>query len=368
MERGIFRHWPVMFVASAMALSFYAISIVMKSTSTPKSSEPQSYEMPRPKAAEMAYDLSRRQVIRSVRSLPADPAQVSAAVSGAAGGTQMRQPIRHNMDPKAMAEAAKKRAQAIAAAKKAAFERRKAQMAIRIQEAEMRKLKGFNTSDSFEAQNQKNQAAENEALITQDTNTKTEEEDTSKLSPAQWKSLLFGQPTAKNAAAFIAAFKKGQIDEKSFYQITEHLMVDSQDDRQKLALSIFRAVPSAKTFTVLASHYTEKTPEALRKSIYEILRTYGSASMFPVLARVLESKEPRALQLATQILGATLTAQNQTGQSGDRDVRGPGASLIPPAQFQTFVPVLRRLSTSGDGAVAQQAQSLLQQIQALQPV
>lgn len=366
MEHRILKHWPVMLIISVMGLSFYALGLAMRASSAPTPATPISYEMPRPRSAEMAYDLSRRQVVRNIRSLPESPSPVAA---NGAGTVQTPQ----GDAAKKAEDAKKKKAQAAAAAKKkadaakkAALEKRKARLQVILMEQEKSRMKGFEKSKTdTEPVAAAGQLAGGIPAEIVDSN----EEDNLKLSVAQWRARLFGQPTAKNGIDFVSAFLKGEIDEKSFYQITEELLVDSVQHRQQLALSILQQVPSVKTFTLLTAHYQDKTPEVLKKGIYDVIKTYGEASRFSVLARLLESKDKRVAQLASQLLEKALTAQNQTGQgtTTGRDQRGPGSAPIPAAQFQTFVPVLQRLSSSGDGSLAQQAQSLLTQIQALQP-
>jgi hypothetical protein len=204
--------------------------------------------------------------------------------------------------------------------------------------------------------------------------TTQQDDDKVKMSVAQWRSLLFGQPTAKNGNAFLAAFQSGDVDDASFHQISEELLADSAVDRQTLGFNLLKATPSVKSFTILLNHYQEKTPEPLRTQISDVLRTYGDVSHFAILSKLLYSTDAHVVQSAQSLLAAAIASRNPqaNGNGGPssnnigRDVRSPRASAnATVAQFNTFVPALRRLITSNDPTVAQQAQSLLDSILAM---
>ncbi|MGZ5279462.1 MAG: hypothetical protein ACXWC9_05945, partial [Pseudobdellovibrionaceae bacterium] len=152
-----------------------------------------------------------------------------------------------------------------------------------------------------------------------------------------------------------------------FYQISEELMIDAAADRQKLGFELLKATPSVKSFTVLLNHYQEKTPEPLRSQIYATLKTYGEASRLSILSKLLYSSDARVVQTAQVILAQALASMQPNQQNSGRDARSPGSTPVAVAQFNSFVPALRRLITSNDAAVSQQAQTLLDSILALKP-
>ncbi|MEZ0391275.1 MAG: hypothetical protein ACAH59_03605 [Pseudobdellovibrionaceae bacterium] len=381
MKQRILNNWPILMVATVMGFSFYAMSFALRTSEVPKVADDLSYEMPRPQTEGVEYDLSGRIVVRDIRSIEKKKkSRASGEMTGEAVKTkedpkkaQAEAKKKEEEEKKKTAEAKKKKEEA---AKKAKAEQKKkadqiaAQQKATAEAAEkerLAQLKTTHSSDLHEAPAVQQAPAPVAALDTSPTsNPAAAANETPKLSVAQWRALLFGQATVKNANEFLVAYKRGEIDANSFYQISEELLQDAVADRQKMALYILKQDPSVRTFTLLVANYQEKTPEPLKTQVYEVIKSYGEATHFPVLSKVLFSTDSRVLQMATQLLTQTVAKQNQQPQNvSGRDLRGPGSAPIPSNQFQALLPALRRLVTSENSQIAQQAQALIESIESL---
>ncbi len=366
MNQGTLKNTAIVLVAAALLGSVYALKKILQSPSQQIDTQELSYEMPRARDEIQPYSLAGRRLIRTVHTPPGQVAPISPATP-----LNGKLPAAKAVDPKkAAAQAAAKKAEDAkkTAAAKAAAAKRKAQVSVVTVAANNVRMTGFQDNNYNKNQGQSGfngaagYAPADAALDPQ------QDEDKGKLSIGQWRSLLFAQPTSKNGNDFMTAFQKGDVDEASFYKISDELFSDNAADRQKLGFDLLKAKPSVRAFTVLLNHY-EKAPDALRAEIAVVLKSYGDVSRFSILSKLLYSSDARVVQAAQSLLAqtiATLHPNDNSGQtSNGRDARSPGSTPIAAAQFNSFVPALRRLVTSNDAAVAQQAQSLLESILAM---
>lgn len=343
-------------IAGVLMASGYALKKIMQPSNIESlNPQDQSYEMPRARTETPGYSLAGHKVIRTMHAAPGQ-AKPLAQVTGAA-------PVVAKIDPKAAAvKTPAKKADAKKTTKTA--QKKKPQVTVTMIENKRPSMSGLqDKAGAYDPNQQMAGFAPAETTpnpVTQNT------EDTTKMSVSQWRSLLMAQPTAKNGADFLAAFQTHDVDETSFYQISDELLSDNSTDRQNLGLNLLKSVPSVRSFTVMLKHYQEKTPQPLRSQIYSALKSYGDVSRFSILVKLLYSADENVVQTAQAILGSTLASLNtNNGQGSGRDTRSPGSTPITAKQFETFIPALRRLVASSDATVAQQAQSLLESILAL---
>jgi hypothetical protein len=353
-------------VIGGLLASVYALKKILNPTNQRVVHQELSYEMPRARDEVLPYSLNGRRVVRI--SPPSAASPISNAKAPITTG--------NSVAAKGNVPAAKK-TDAKKAAAKTAQQKKKPVVTVTVIGANQSHLKPFDNSGNSGDDNQAPMSGftpppagkTNPVSVQQD-------DDKVKMSTAQWRSVLFNQPTAKNGASFLAAFQGGDVDEPSYYQISEELFVDSAADRQKLGFELLKSTPSVKSYTILLSHYQEKTPEPMRTQISTTLKSYGEASHFAILTKLLYSTDAHVVQSAQSLLATAIVSHNQhqptngnNGQSSNnngRDVRSPGSAVnATAAQFNAFVPALRRLVTSNDPAVAQQAQSLLESILAM---
>lgn len=195
-----------------------------------------------------------------------------------------------------------------------------------------------------------------------------------KMTEAQWKELLYSQPTQTNAQLYLKAWQAGEVQAASYYQLSGSLLKDENGQRQQLGLYLLKQAVTAESFQILVQNYRESTPEALRAQIYSAMKSYSQPAYFAELNKVLIGKDKTSTQFALQILHLAL---NKTGNSGNvisaqdnqsaRSTRSTTTNQSP-SLLKTFVPNLQKLASSDDVAVAQTADGLLQEIQSLTTV
>lgn len=366
MNQGFIRNMSIGLVAGVLVASGYALKKILNTTASQSENQDLSYEMPRARSEAPFYSLAGRKAIRQLHSVPREAPRPMGNVVPATG-----KPADANATPKT-AQAAKK-----PDAKKntKTAQKKKPQMTVSVINMPPARMKSFDVqANGNNTQNNQLGAFEAAPTTKNPAVSSANDDDKVKMSAAQWRSLLFGQPTAKNGNDFLKAYQSDEVEETAFYQISEELLIDGASDRQKLGYELLKATPSEKSFAVLMNHYQEKNLELLRTEITATLKTYGDVARFPILTKLLYSADVRVVQAAQSLLTQAIAAHNQhnngngNGNHGSnigRDTRAPGSSVLSPSQFKGFLPALRRLLTSNDPTVVQQAQVLLDSIQAL---
>ncbi len=199
----------------------------------------------------------------------------------------------------------------------------------------------------------------------------TSEEDKSKLneknklSADQWRSLLLGQPTKENIAKFINAYNTLEVDESTFYLITNELLHDSKSDVQFLGLSAAGSFHNSNSFSSVASAYDQLNAENQSKA-QAFLMSFSTSQRSNVLLVVLKSSNPVVVDLATQVIlkGFHDSSSGSVGVVDPRSSRGDineTANLV--SDYQKFVPIFQQLAKGSDPTIANIASSALRQIQ-----
>jgi hypothetical protein len=175
----------------------------------------------------------------------------------------------------------------------------------------------------------------------------------------QWRAELHSHPTKALADDLLEARARGRLDAASFYQIALELFSDTATDRHNIGLYILQKDQSQLAFGYIAKAYT-KVNETLQKDLWSILLTFSNANKFPGLATAMNSSDGQVVKLATDVLNVAINNIAATSQ-GSRDGRGvAGQSSV--AAFQIFIPILTRLSSSTDQGIVQIARQLLARI------
>ena len=185
------------------------------------------------------------------------------------------------------------------------------------------------------------------------------------LSAAQWRALVLGQPTKENIAKLVEAFNRREVDVNTLYQIMNDLMQSSNTETQSAGLLLAQAIPSLKSFSVVAENYEKlSAPGKLAADVYFL--TYMQTSRLPILALALKSSETVVAHRAAQVMVAGLASiKNPAGKADPRSGRGVVASGGTTSVYSQFIPILQQLIQGGDSSIAGLAQNALSQIQGL---
>jgi len=360
MERdSVFGNGAIAALVIVIAMAFYWTKNSWGPSSTyVKLPESESYEMGKAQSTGInEYDLSGRKIVQTVNDPNAAVAAVTPAntVSGA-------------MPAAAISNAVAGKAPAHSASQAAADAKRRAQMNVTVVDSSTEKMRGFEDTDANLQKTQQLMINYAQPIVpAAAANTGDgDPEEKPKLSAAQWRAVLFADPSANSVQNFVSAYEKGDVKAGEFYQISESLFKDSAPDRQTAGLLAFSLDTSVKSFTTLATHHqASETLDEMKTRIYSVLRTYGDAGKLSVLSRIFYLNDTAALTLASRILEQTLAAQKPTAVADNRAGRGPVSLAIPPSSFQAFLAPLNRLLTNQEAGLAGQAQALIDTIKSL---
>lgn len=200
------------------------------------------YEMPRPKSFNGGeFDLSDREIDRRYIN-PFEKKKALEAAAKAKGSAET------NAKAAAAAKVAQENVKKAEAAKKAKVTAR-----VITKDAKA----GFSGSDEMtNTQTQTPPAVAATATVNTppvaDAGAVKKEVD--KLSPDQWRALISGQPTQANMAKLLVALRAGDIDEGTFDQIVQDLMLSSNAEKQTLSLYAVKAYPSGGSFKTVVNN------------------------------------------------------------------------------------------------------------------
>lgn len=195
----------------------------------------------------------------------------------------------------------------------------------------------------------------------------TTEKETQKLSSAQWRALVLGQPTKENVMKLVSAFNNKEADANTLYMIMNDLMQSANPETQSLGLLAAQNVPSLRSFSVVSENY-DKLEANVKKSADTYLLTYMQASRLSILAMALQSENTQVVTHAAQVMVAGLEQVKKGQNAGGGSRPNTGRGLVASGAGKTytqFISILQELIKSGDSNVAGLAQNALTQIQAL---
>jgi hypothetical protein len=194
---------------------------------------------------------------------------------------------------------------------------------------------------------------------------KSKASDKNKLSADQWRSLLLGQPTKENMAKFINAYSSLEVDESTFYLITNELLHDPKSDLQLLGLSAASSFYTSNSFSTVASVFDQLNADNQSKA-QAFLMSFSTSQRSNILLGVLKSSNPVVVDLATQVVlkGFHDSSSGSVGIVDPRNSRGDineTANLV--SDYQKFIPIFKQLAKGSDPTIADIANSALKQIQ-----
>lgn len=185
------------------------------------------------------------------------------------------------------------------------------------------------------------------------------------LTLEQWKSLLLGQPTRENIAKLMSAYVGQEVDDATYYSVVSDLLHENKPEVQDLGLYAAGSFFSATSFSVVARFFDQMNPDIQAKA-HNYLMSYSVGRRSNLLLMVLNENNAVVVDLATQVI---LKAFEQSKGAANveidpRKLRGDGNSIASTAaDFQKFVPIYQKLAYSSDSAIANIANSALQQMQ-----
>ncbi len=183
------------------------------------------------------------------------------------------------------------------------------------------------------------------------------------LGGAQWRALILAQPSKQNISKLLETYNKSEIDDATFFMIVTDFFRDNKVERQIIGMAIVKSVYNQKSFSTVAAHYNELAPQA-QDIAHTYLLSYAANSRLGILINALQSGMPETVSIAAQVvLTGYQKAKDGVNPAEDpRQSRGDGV-LNSLANYTKFVPVFQKLSQSQDPAIANLANTALNQMQ-----
>jgi hypothetical protein len=363
METSLNRNERVIAIVALATISAFFAMFMMVNRTHPKASaqfESDSvvdYKMARPEEAYSEYTLDGREIDQTYEPLTVKEEKLS----------KKKQELiaKQNTETKKKEELKKKQA---AAVKTQAQNQAKAQ-AVRPQVpvststevTKSRDSQGKTTNNNYVPQYNYNSNVQ--ATKTDDkTNTDVK---APKKTFADWRKLLFANPTSENLAAFLAAFRKTEVTSTEYYAMAQDL-VDQSDTKQKaLGLMALRTLPSLTSLSQLF-YLNVNTIGAYQSYVDQSLLAYLAPQNIAFLAQALVTQDKALKVKVLTLLNVNLTKFSQgdlTGLEDPRNRRDGDIVVFSMANYRSLVPVLAQLLTSQDqelAALASQVTSVIQ--------
>ncbi len=296
------------------------------------------YSMPRPESEWVNdFDLQNREVDRQFIALAARQAQQLAKQNAKA-----IKPV--VFDPKKAKQAA------LLAKQREAFARSR-RTSVNFVGGETQNAPQNDTNDSAVSNPRVNVAAKIPSKGNPIGVNKAAVEDKQKTS-AQWRALLFSQPTAKNLDLLVAAYKEGSLDSASFYALVEELLESNRTDLAALGVRALQETPSRNSFRFIVLKSTSFKSQPSRT---QLIAEYQTAARIAIMDQTLLDSDAQVVVASLQVVQNSLVAiSNPT-------VGAVNASSIAQqaANYKKIYPILQRILTQQNPAALSLTQNLI---------
>ncbi len=311
-----------------------------------------SYEMPRPKSYTGGFDLSGREIDREVLS---DEEILAKAT-----------------DPKA-----------VEAAKKAMDAKKNVPMKPTMANQKQHKLDhaklSVNTTDTSRHSSMSTSEEESSYKKTTEISNgaiaqvsapavapanNQNNQDQNKRTAAEWLSLLTTHSTMQLIGEFESAHAQGDVSDADFYSIAFQFFNSSSQQNQQTGTEILTNDNSQSGFLYISQQYA-KASTTNQATLWTLMLTFAQSTKFTGLNRALSTNNSTVIPLALKVLAVAVQKAQQQVTSQGGVARGV-AGTIQPSALKLFLVDLSQIAKAG-GSNASEAQSLLSQIQALNP-
>jgi hypothetical protein len=185
--------------------------------------------------------------------------------------------------------------------------------------------------------------------------------DKDKMTAAQWRSLVLGQPTKENVNKMVVAYIDKDLTDAEFYSIVNDLLKNSNTETQALGLSAASSFYSSTAFNTVASNYKTMTSDNQTTAMAYMLG-FANAGRLSALASSLKSSDSEVVSLAAEVVVKGYnSAKSGTVTSSTRNRGDAFANAL--TNYDQFRDIFKSLSESSNAEIASTATSALSQIQ-----
>ncbi len=321
-----------------------------------------NYQMARPQSSYSEYSLSGRDIDQVYEALQKSTQQKKHIQTKPASAVTSSK----KTDVKAKSEAQLKSTQQalqIQQQKTEALQKQTAQKSKQLKEAS---TKNESDGSHSEASNQIQNVPAREN-VNNNNEVKADETTTKKKKTfAEWRALLFSQPTHETLNLLIEAHKKNEVTAAEYQALAQDLLDQNDDKLKGLGLYALRSNPSLASFSQLV-HIESELPATYKTYVEQAYISYLMPQNMGYLNQALQTKDKTLILKSLNLLGFNLhkIAQGDTAAFIDprnrRDVNA--ASQVSVGQFKSLLPALTALSASPDQDLSPLAQQIVSYIQ-----
>ncbi|MBY0553756.1 hypothetical protein K2P97_04450 [bacterium] len=365
METNLTRTERTIAITAIAAISvFFAMFLKVNNRTHSTSSQFETgsaidYKMARPEEAYSEYTLDGREIDETFEGLPVKEVKDKL--------DKKKQDLiaKQNAETKKKEELKKKQVQA---AKAQAQQQQVAKQAVE----QRNQLAGdrSKSTDSRDAVNSDNsytsgQYSNNNTPAAKIEDKNANPEAKNKKTFAEWRALLFANPTSENFALFLAAFRKSEVTGEEYYAMAQDL-VEQADTKQKgLGLMALRSVPSLASLSQLV-HLSTAAIGNYQSYVDQTYLSYLAPQNIGYLSQALGTKDKLLVVKTLTLLNVNLTKFSQgdlDALTDPRNRREGEVATFNMASYRSLVPALAQLLTSPDqelSTLAQQVTSVIQ--------
>ncbi len=183
---------------------------------------------------------------------------------------------------------------------------------------------------------------------------------------AEWRLLIFAQPTRESMNSILEAFHKNEITQTELQSLSQDLLDQTDEKLKGLGLYALRATPSLGSLSQLV-HVESEVNASFKTYIDQAYLTYLQPQNVGFLNQALQTKDKALVLKSLNLLGVNL----------QKLAKGDYTSLVDPRNrrdadpntgftmnsYKSLIPVLTTLGTSQDQELAPLAQQIVSFIQ-----
>jgi hypothetical protein len=320
-----------------------------------------NYEMARPEEAFSEYSLSGREIDQVYEGL--QKKEIAKALE-----TKSKKP---QTEAEKKSELAKKKDEA---AKKLAVEAQSNQNTAQVKKLAEQSQKNTREteSDFYNKDTSQDVPYSNSQVVAQKSYTYTQAQAPldskakAKKTFAEWRSLVFSQPTRENLNLFLEAYRKNEVTSAEMQALAQDL-IDQNDDKLKgLGLYALRAAPSLASLSQLV-HIETNINATFKTYVDQAYLTYLQPQNVEFLNQALQTKDKTLVLKSLNLLGVNLQKVSKGDYSSLVDPRNrrdaDSQNQFSMNTYKGLIPALTAIGSSQDQELAGLAQQVVSFIQ-----
>lgn len=312
-----------------------------------------NYQMARPDQAFSEYTLEGRELDQVYEGLPQEKKKAIAKKKAEAAKAKV--------DAKKKEEEKKKQAQA-------KLKQAKAAQALALNQSRQEEIKKLIENKNKTSANDLKQNSYTAPLAQPFSEAPAQDEEGKskpKKSYAEWRSLIFSNPTNESIGLFVTAFRKGEVTSTELQAMAQDLLDQSDNTLKGLGLAILRSAPSLQSLSQLV-HEQANLPAAYQSYVESALVSYFLPQNISYLRSALQTRDQLLLSKVLNLLQLNLDkiSRNDLSMFNERGRGSVSEINVTIQNFVILVPALTTLSSTNDetglAGTAQQVLTLIQ--------